>query len=184
MSELINNMLIENCRNNDRKAQHMVYKTLYSTSIRVCKRYCSSDEEAMEVLNSGFLKVFTHIGDYSGKGSFEGWVHRIMVNTALDYIRKEKMHLHNVEFADSMDIIDDNDGNDSFPINIDINILYVMIRELPLASRAVFNLYVFEENSHSEIAMKLGISAGTSKWHLSNARKILKEKIQVVLQKV
>jgi len=151
--------------------------------MRVCKRYCARDDEAMDVLNTGFLKVFTQISEYSGKGSFEGWVHRIMVNTALDHIRKSKLQLQQIELNDNMDFGSEDEEADSYPDNLDINVLYEMIRSLSPVSRTVFNLYVFEEFTHSEIAGKLGISAGTSKWHLSNARKVLKEKIQAVLQK-
>jgi len=181
MSELINSTLIENCKNNDRKSQHAVYQALYPKAMRVCKRYCARDDEAMDVLNTGFLKVFTQISDYSGKGSFEGWVHRIMVNTALDHIRKSKLQLQQIELDENMEYGEDEE--DEYPDNLDINLLYEMIRNLPPVSRTVFNLYVFEEFTHSEISYKLGISAGTSKWHLSNARKVLREKILAVLQK-
>lgn len=183
MTVMINHRLIENCKNNDRKSQHAVYQALYPAAMRVCKRYCARNDEAMDVLNAGFLKVFTQISDYTGKGSFEGWVHRIMVNTALDHIRRSKLQVPSVELTEYPDTADELDEPDDLAAHLDMDALYGMIQTVPTVSRTVFNLYVFEEFTHSEIAVKLGISAGTSKWHLSNARKILKEKVQAVLQK-
>ena len=92
MPQLITHEILEGCKMNDRKAQRTVYERLFPSSMRICKRYCPGHEEAMEVLNTGFLKVFTQIEKYGGKGSFEGWVHRIIVNTALDHLRKEKKY--------------------------------------------------------------------------------------------
>ncbi len=183
MTERINESLIERCKNNDRSSQHALYQALYPAAMKICKRYCSRSDEAMDVLNTGFLKVFTQISEYSGKGSFEGWVHRIMVNTALDHIRRSKLQVPSVELTDYADTTEEVSDGEEIHEHLDLDTLYEMIQTVPTVSRTVFNLYVFEEFTHSEIAVRLGISAGTSKWHLSNARKILKEKIQAVLQK-
>ncbi|MEI6575420.1 MAG: sigma-70 family RNA polymerase sigma factor [Bacteroidota bacterium] len=179
----ISKEMIENCRHNDRKAQHSVYKQLFSNSLKICKRYSNSPDEAAEVLNSGFLKVFTQIDQYNGKGSFEGWVSRIMVNTSLDHLRNEKKYHEHFIFPENLGEIPAEESSD-FQVQeeISLDVLYQMIHELPPASRMVFNLFVFEDFSHEEISKELGISIGTSKWHLSSARKSLQEKITKVYQ--
>ncbi|MHC1706396.1 MAG: RNA polymerase sigma factor [Bacteroidales bacterium] len=185
MQDLISQEIINDCRLHDRKAQRLVYERLFSSSMRVCKRYCKNQEEAMEVLNSGFLKVFTQIDKFSGNGSFEGWIYRIMVNTAMDHIRSEKKFRDHLSVSDDLEnlaeeeTVDEQDFN-----NLDLDTLYLMINGLPPASRMVFNLYVFDGFSHDDIGRELGISAGTSKWHLSNARKLLQNSIKSVYQKV
>lgn len=185
MQQLISKEILENCRLNDRKAQRTVYETLFTTSMRVCKRYCNNQEEAMEVLNTGFLKVFTQLEKYSGKGSFEGWVHRIMVNTALDHLRNERKYHDHLMFSEKLEEFPEDD-NDEEPENIEITLdaLYGMIAELPPATRMVFNLYVFEDFSHEEISQELGISTGTSKWHLHSARNLLQQSVKKIFQKV
>lgn len=185
MQEIISKEILENCRLQDRKAQRMVYEKLFSSSMRICKRYCHNPEVAMEILNNGFMKVFTQLEKYTGKGSFEGWVHRIMVNSALDYLRSEKKYKD--QFINTnylQDIPEDATEEQQDYSDISLDILYGMINDLPPASKIVFNLYVFENYSHIEISNELGISVGTSKWHLYSARKILQDKLKNVLQKV
>ncbi|MCX6269966.1 MAG: RNA polymerase sigma factor [Bacteroidetes bacterium] len=183
MSALVSPDIINLCRKNDRKAQRQVYEKLFASSMRVCKRYCNGTEEAMEVLNTAFLKVFTQLDKYGGKGSFEGWVHRIMVNTSLDHLREEKKHHSHFIYPEKMDDVPDEETDELEYNDIELDSLYRMIGELPPVSRLVFNLYVFENFSHTEIGRELGISVGTSKWHLSFARKFLREKVKAVYQK-
>ncbi len=181
MQNLISAEVIHQCRLKDRKAQRTVYEKLFTPSMKVCRRYCRNSEDAMEVLNSGFLSVFTQIDQYNGKGSFEGWVHRIMVNKALDHVRTEKKKNEYFTLSEHLDDFPEEETTEEIDIqSVDIESLYNMIGELPPASRMVFNLYVFEEFSHNEIAKTMGISAGTSKWHLSNARRILKNKVSSI----
>ena len=185
MQEIISEEIVDQCRLNDRKAQRIVYEKLFPSSMRVCKRYCSSHEEAMEVLNSGFLKVFTQINQFGQKGSFEGWVHRIMVNSCLNYLRAEKkFHDHHLVLAQIQDISVEEDLEIQDYADISLEKLYELIHELPPASRMVFNLFVFENYSHDEIGKELNISAGTSKWHLSNARNMLQQKIKMICQQI
>jgi len=177
--------LIESCKTNDRKAQRILYESFYSSSMRVCKRYCNNYDNAMEVLNAGFLKVFTQLDKYTGKGSFEGWVHHIMVNTALDQLRKEKkFHTQFVNMEEFPEMEDEESRDDEDYREISLEEMYRMIQDLPPASRMVFNLYVFDNYSHDEISKALTISPGTSKWHLSSARKTLQEKIRSAVEKV
>ena len=178
MQDPISVEILEQCRLQDRKAQRILYEKLFSSSMRVCKRYSSNQEEAMEILNAGFLKVFTQLEKFNGKGSFEGWVHRIMVNTSMDHLRAEKKYhslfisREDFEYLPEEESINQEDYSD-----VSLDIMYGMIRNLPQASQMVFNLYVFDNYSHEEISHELGIAEGTSKWHLSNARKILQKEI-------
>lgn len=179
MTKKFDKLFIESLRHNDRAAQRELYEMLFTPMFRVCKRYCNDHEESMDVLNKGFLKVLTSIDRYNGKGAFEGWVRRIIVNTALDNIRSKKKYKEHILLQEEISQDYQFEISDEyFETEIETEKLYELIRSLPPVTSAVFNLYVFEEYTHKEIAGKLGISQGTSKWHLANARKKLKDKIK------
>jgi RNA polymerase sigma-70 factor (ECF subfamily) len=129
-------------------------------------------------MNTAFLKVLTKINNYSGKGSFEGWVKKILVNTAIDYIRSDKKYKEQIMLDERIEeknfFIEEEEFNE-----ISIDEIYKMINKLPLMSRTVFNLYVIEGYKHMEIGEELQISEGTSKWHLSFARQKLRELINI-----
>lgn len=168
--------LIQGCINGERHSQTRLYETLAPRMFVVCLRYGRNREEAEEVLQEGFMRVFDHIKQYKFTGSFEGWVRKIMVNCALSKYRS-KTQLHavasidtsnpNVEYADREDVLS----------KISVKELIVMVQQLPPAYRMVFNLYVFEGMKHREIADLLNISEGTSKSNLSDARAILQKYI-------
>ncbi|RUA25477.1 MAG: hypothetical protein DSY76_06700 [Bacteroidetes bacterium] len=167
--------LIEGCRKNDRKAQEGLYKLYFGLMMSIGMRYCGNWNDAMDVVNAGFLKIYTKIDSYQGKGSFEGWMRRTMVNTALDFIKQNKSTDSNI---DDVNIYDQNlyiDNDAEFELSKE-EILKI-VQELPPMSRAVFMLNVIDGYKHKEISEKLGISEGTSHWHLQNARKLLKDKI-------
>ena len=151
----------------------------YSTFLKVCARYAKSMQDAEQLLNDGFLKVFTQIELFKNSGSFAGWMQRIMVNTCIDYLRGPAlredimMHVHSIPAEESNISV----GNDAIE-NMDFKELVVVIQSLPVITRTVFNLFVFEGFNHKEIALKLGISEGTSAWHLHQARGILQKKIE------
>ncbi len=148
----------------------------------VCMRYVSDKDAVQDVVQEGFLKIFTNIEGYTSKGSFEGWMRRIMVNTSIDAIRRRKatglVLGENKSFEDVVDdgVEDDNDDEYSFTVK---DVQSAMAKLSPMY-RAVFNLYVFDNLTHQEIALKLGINVGTSKSNLAkarrNLRKILTEK--------
>jgi len=167
--------LIEGCKKNDRKTQEELYKLYFGLMMSIGMRYCGNWNDAMEVVNSGFLKIYTKIGSYQGKGSFEGWMRKTMVNTALDFIKQNKNHDSNIDdinaFEESLYI--DNDA----VFELDKEEIMKIVQELPTMSKAVFLLYVIEGFKHREISHELGISEGTSHWHLQNARKLLRNKI-------
>lgn len=167
--------IIQYCRQNNRKAQKKLYEVHFGKMMATVRRYISDHDEAMEVVNAGFLKIFTNLHQYQGSGSFQGWMSKVMINTAIDYLRSNRNYLSNVSLFEE---IHENEEPDISPgefDDIDCETLYMMIDNLPPASRTVFNFFAIEGFSHQEISEKLGISIGTSKAHLHFARIKLKE---------
>ena len=166
------NQLINDCKNNDRKAQEQLYK-LYSPKLfAACLKYSRNYTEAQDNLQDGFILIFNKIEQYSFKGSFDGWLKRVMINNVLQQYRTQTfLSLVNEDIQEDCEIeIDDE--------NISLDYLLKIIQELPDRYRLVFNLYVIDDYSHAEIAEMLSINIGTSKSNLSRARVILKEKIE------
>ncbi len=164
--------LINDCKNNDRKAQEQLYK-LYSPKLfAACLKYSRNYTEAQDNLQDGFILIFNKIEQYAFRGSFDGWLKRVMINNVLQQYRTQTfLSLVNEDVQDDCEIeIDDE--------NISLDYLLKIIQELPDRYRLVFNLYVNDDYSHAEIAEMLSINIGTSKSNLSRARTILKEKIE------
>ncbi|MGH2643340.1 MAG: RNA polymerase sigma factor [Chitinophagaceae bacterium] len=169
-------IMLKGCIAGDRSCQNKLYEEFSGKMFPVCLRYTGNREDAEDVLQEGFIKVFTHIREFKNEGSLEGWIRKIMVNTALEKYRKQS-HLYPVKnmeetaemnlFMESEDIIS----------RLTTKELILMIQSLPPRYRMVFNLYVFEGMKHREIADELGISEGTSKSNLSDARAILQKKV-------
>lgn len=170
--------LIALCIKHDRKAEYELYKHTYSYLMSICLRYTRDKDTASEVLNMGFLKILNNLEKYNLAIPFKVWVRKIMVNTLIDEYRKtkrEKEHVTYVEeYYDSADYSDTNEALSK----INCEQIYLLINELPGATKQVFNLFVIDGYSHKEIGDMLGISEGTSKWHLSTARQKLKEQIE------
>ncbi|MFT3794580.1 RNA polymerase sigma factor [Flavobacterium sp.] len=166
--------LILDCQKKNIKAQEQLFRLFSSKLFAVCLKYSRNYEEAQDNLQDGFMIIYEKIGQFSFKGSFEGWAKRLMINNALQYYRKENsLRLINEDIADEeMVEIEDN--------NISMDYLLKIIQELPDRYRLVFNLYVIDNYAHKEIAEMLDISIGTSKSNLSRARMILKEKIEAL----
>lgn len=167
--------LIARCLKRDRKAQKMLYDKYSSIMMGLCRRYSNDKSTAEDILQEGFIKVFLHMKSFSGKGSFTGWIKRIMINTAISYYHKHiKTSWH--DELDSARGIDD--GHDSVnELDYSYEELLKVIGELPHGFRMVFNLYAIEGYKHREIAEMLGIDTGTSKSQYSRARKIIQEKL-------
>lgn len=167
--------IIKKCKKNNRASQTNLYKMFADKMFGVCLYYSKDYTEAQDILQDGFIKCFEKISQYKGDGSFEGWLRKIFVNTALEKFRKKKL-LFTVD--------DDNSNtlNHLEPVEIegDVNAkdLLEIIKSLTPQYRIVFNLYSIEGYSHKEISKKLGISVGTSKSNLARARKILQEKVK------
>jgi RNA polymerase sigma-70 factor (ECF subfamily) len=166
--------LINGCVKGDRHAQSRLYNVYHQKMFAVCLRYAHSREEAEEILQEGFMKVFEFVHQYKFAGSFEGWMRRIMVNCALQKYRS-KAHLRPVVDIDTTPLVDT--SHDAIIASIGTKELLQMIQQLPPAYKMVFNLHVFEGMKHREIAEILGISEGTSKSNLSDARAILQKAV-------
>lgn len=175
--------LVEACAKGEEKYQKALFKQLYGEMMNVCYRYASRPEDAKDLLQEGFIKVFEKIGSFNFKGSLEGWIRRIMVNNAIDYYRKQKnkfaMSETLIEASQIPEVKDDDAG-----IFEDITAKDMLncVQQLSPVYRAVFNLYVLDDYTHAEIAEELGISIGTSKSNLSKAKRnlklMIKEKIK------
>lgn len=163
--------LINDCKKNDIKAQEQLYRQYAPKLFSVCLKYSSNYAEAQDNLQDGFLLIFEKINQFSFKGSFEGWLKRIMINNILQKYRSERiLSLVDEEIKDEVEIEIDEES-------VSIEFLMKIIQELPERYRLVFNLYAIDGYSHQEIADMLKISVGTSKSNLSRARLILKDKI-------
>lgn len=175
--------LVEQCRQQNRIAQKTMYDLYSGKMLTICLRYMKNEDDALEVLNNSFMKVFSKITQYKSEGSLEGWIKRIVINTAIDFVRGSKTYKKKFILTDEFSLYgspDDNDPEDDIAEEdpgITTEQVFELVKELPPATRVVFNLYVIDEFKHHQIAEHLKISEGTSKWHLSNARKILKEKL-------
>lgn len=165
--------LIKACKRQNAKAQRMLYDKYASSMLGLCKRYIKGEMEAEDVLINGFMKVFTKIDLFEGKGSFEGWMKRIMINEALGYIRKNKSMYLEIE----IEAVDKEPDFDKLLTELEVKDLLKMVSELPSGYRTIFNLYAIEGYTHKEIAEMLGINENTSKSQLSRARMHLQKKL-------
>jgi RNA polymerase sigma factor (sigma-70 family) len=171
--------LIEGCIRGDRKMQYELYERFSSKMYGVCLRYAANAEEAQDILQDGFIKVFKKISSYRGDGSFEGWIRRIFVNTAIEHFRK-KAYLQPIteqeentiegKYISVLDKLAEKD-------------IIKLIQQLSPGYRTVFNMYVVEGYTHKQIAEALNISEGTSKSQLSRAKLILQDLVTKFLDK-
>ena len=165
--------LIRGCIKQDRKCQKMLYKAFYGFSMGICLRYAGNRDEAAEVMNQGFFKVFTHIESFDTSRPFKAWLGKIMMNVSIDHYRAN-LKMAYTEDLDQAEHVSDGDIADK---NLNYNDLLAMVQKLPQAYRTVFNLFAIEGYSHEEIATMLNINAGTSKSNLHKARQKLKQMI-------
>ncbi len=169
--------IIKGCLEGNRHDQELLYRRHAPKLFAICLRYTDDDDEARDILQEGFVKVFQNLGNYKHEGSFEGWIRRIVVNTALEKFRS-RFSLYRV------DDIDPENEPEAYPDTEDYSgleaaDLLFMIRQLPPKYRMVFNLYAIEGYSHKEISRMMNISEGTSKSNLSRARNILQKKVRL-----
>lgn len=164
--------LIDKCKKGDRKAQEQLYRKYSNILFGICLKYSRNKTEAEDSLHDSFMTIFEKISQYKSKGSFEGWIKRITINTVLQKYRKEE-YLKVVS-----DNVEEEVEVESGYTDIGLQTLLKYIQELPNKYRMTFNLYVLDGYSHKEISSILGTSTGTSKSNLARARMILKEKIE------
>lgn len=171
--------LIQGCINGNRQMQEFLYKKFSPKMYGVCLRYAGNTEDANDILQEGFIKIFKNIGKFRSEGSFEGWIRRIFVNTSIEHFRK-KVKLYNVtevqentiedKELDALDLLDAKD-------------IMSIVNELSPGYKAVFNLHIIEGYSHKEIADILGITEGTSKSQLARAKGVLKKMVEIRFNK-
>ncbi|MBW6499749.1 MAG: RNA polymerase sigma factor [Bacteroidales bacterium] len=169
--------IIKGCLAGNRRDQELLYRRHASRLYAVCLQYSGNDEEARDVLQEGFIKIFENLVHYKNEGSFEGWMRRIIVNTALEKFRSRN-HLYRV---DDIDLLPESESETYNEHNTGLEAIDLLdiIRDLPPKYRMVFNLFAIEGYSHKEISRMINISEGTSKSNLSRARAILQRKVNL-----
>lgn len=167
--------IIEGCREWKRSSQEALYRQFFGYAMAICLRYASNKDEAIEILNDGFLKIFNHIQSYDTSRPFKSWLSKIMANTAIDHLRSKKKISFSEDITQAYDLgVTDDKALDKLAYEE----ILQLVQDLPPAYKTVFNLYVMEGFQHQEIADLLGISEGTSKSNLFKAKRILKTKIE------
>ena len=172
------NKLIQQCANNNQKAQEEIYRLYAGKLFALSLKYSRNKQEAEDNLQDGFITIFKKVKQFEYKGSFEGWMKRIVINTALQKYREKNV----------LNLINEDSISDEVSVEVDeeevsLDYLLNLIQNLPNQYRLVFNLYILDGYSHKEVGKTLGISEGTSKSNLSRARTILKRKIEQDQQK-
>jgi RNA polymerase sigma factor (sigma-70 family) len=166
--------LVNGCKAEDAFYQKCLYERFQAKMLGICIRYMKNRTEAQDVLQDGFIQVFRKLSTYKGKGSLEGWIRKIMVNTALQTLRKNQK----LAYQESIDVLEEQIGNQEFILDtLAANDILRFINELPIGYRTVFNLYAIEGYSHAEIAEELNISVNTSFSQFSRAKSLLKKLI-------
>jgi len=169
--------LIEKCRKNDRAAQKILYDRYSPIMLGICMRYVYERSEAEDILQEGFLKIFTKVSEFEGRGSFEGWMKRIFVNTAITHYHKNSKH--NKYHYDIDDVkIPKNEKPAYGESEFTREELFNIIHSLPEGYKVVFNLYALEGYKHKEIAEMLKIDINTSKSQYSRAKKLIRKKLE------
>lgn len=170
------NRMWEGCLQNDRKQQEALYRALAPKMLAVCMRYANDKDEAQDILQEGFIKMFNNVHKYRGDGNLEGWIRRIMVHTAISRYRK----LKSIVLVEDMSENDMDTNTSQNANNLEVSDLMKLVQQLPQVYRSVFNLYAIEGYSHQEIGNKLGITELLSRTTLYRARNILKEKLAML----
>ena len=177
MKENLDLRLIESCMKGDRAAQKVIYDRLAPRMFPVCIRYIGDREQAEDILQEGFVTLFTHLGDYKGDGSFEGWARKIFVTTALMELRRKDA----LKMSEDLETVRGMKTEvTSQTQNLGYKDLMKIITQLPPGFRTVFNMYAIEGYSHKEIGEILGISETTSRTQLSRARLWLQNKLKEI----
>lgn len=171
--------LITKCINGNSAAQRQFYEKYSKMMFGICLRYSNTYDEAKDILQDGFVKVYTKMGQFSYQGSFEGWMKRIFVNTALEYYRVNKNHMYHADTDEAINT----PYHDFVVERISRNEIMEVINKLSPGYKMVLNLYIIEGYSHQEIAEMMGISEGTSKSQLSRARAIVQAELNKLNKK-
>ena len=165
--------LIQGCIRNERSAQEKLYRLFYPKMMALVKRYIDHEMQAEEILNNGYLRAFQKIKQYNFQGSFEGWLRKIVFHAVADYVKQNTRYSDKILLVEKDELVHKDHADKMY-----YDQLIQLVQALPDATRTVFNMYVMEGFTHKEIGNMLGISEGTSKWHLSEGRRVLKERIE------
>lgn len=162
---------------NKRKAQEALFRHFYGFAMTIALRYSRDEMDAADIVSHAFVKIFKSIHSFdSNKGSLHAWIKRIVVNEGLDHIKSRSRFSENVE----LETVPEPQINNSVIEQMEAEEIMEIVQKLPPATHAVFVLYAVEGYNHREIAEKLNISEGTSKWHLSEARKFLQQQLNAI----
>ena|SRR5687767_4863997 len=172
--------LITACLKGERKAEYELYKSCFSYLMSICIRYTRNEDKAKEVLNIGFHRILMNLSKYKREAPFKPWARKVIINTLINEFKKEKVHHENIQYVETYYDNSDYSAMNEAVNKIDASQIYAFIEKLPPASQQVFNLYFIDGYKHREIAEMLGITEGTSKWHLNHAR----EKLKVMLEEL
>ncbi len=173
--EKLLDLIIKGCRENDRQSQQELYRNFYSYAMSICVRYTGNEDDAVEVLNDGFLKVFANIEKFDINKPFKPWLRRILVNSCIDHIKKNAKHSHLADITEANVHQSTEEAPDH---NLSYQEILSKIGKLSPAYRAVFNLYVIDGYKHQEIAEQLGITVSTSKANLTRAKAVLRSMME------
>jgi RNA polymerase sigma factor (sigma-70 family) len=169
--------LITACINKEQRAEYELYEKTFSYLMSICLRYVNSREEAREMFNIGFFRILNNLDKYQLDTSFKSWISKVMVNVLIDEYRKEKKHHQTIEYVEEYAETEEHAEVNNALVKMDVEQINVLIRKLPPVSQTVFNLYVIDGYAHKEIAQMLGMTDGTSRWHLNFSKQQLKEMI-------
>jgi RNA polymerase sigma-70 factor (ECF subfamily) len=173
--------IIKGCLQQDAASQEQLYRICYPVMIKLCTRYSNDKNDAGAIYNEAMLKVFKHFRQFRGQGDLAAWIRKIIVNTCVDFCRRQIKFVHQPP--------DETIVNDTITLDpevygrISCNEVMRLLAELPRTTALVFNLFAIEGYKHEEIGKLLDISAGTSKWHVNEARRILKSKLDGIVNK-
>ncbi|MEQ8325245.1 MAG: RNA polymerase sigma factor [Vicingaceae bacterium] len=174
--------LVKGCIKGDRMMQKVIYERYYSNLMSICYRYARDSDEAKDLLHDGFMKIFKNLHKYNFNGSFEGWLRRLMINSAIDHYRKNK-NIFSLLDSQSEQLTDEEENHDEgIYSEFNTQIILEAVQNLSPAYRTVFNLYAIEGYSHKEIAEKLNINIGTSKSNFSKAKMNLRRQLEKKLK--
>ncbi len=172
--------MLERCKRDDRMAINGLYEHCFHMLMPACFRYNNNEEDARAAYNTGFIKILNALAKVDTDVNFNAWAKRIMVNSLIDEYRKNKKYNTHITKSDNereLDYFSEGQKNEA-ESNLGYDNIMILVNELPSMTRKVFNLYVIDGYVHKEIGEMLDISEGTSKWHLSTARKLLRDKLE------
>lgn len=173
--------LVQGCLKNDRRSQNDLYRKYFALMSSIAYRYTNDQQTALQRMNGAFMKVLQNLDSYNSRYALGSWMRKVVVNHMIDEYRKERSYISNVHLTDFVDMesgVSYNQGAQQ----LEANELRELLYQLPDVTQKVFNLYAIDGYKHREIAEKLGISEGTSKWHVSHARARLKDLIEALYQ--